>query len=90
MTYSVDISARAQRELRKVSEGMRSSFDAAFRVLADDPRPPAARRLGDSPAYRLRVGDYRLVYEVDGDVVRVVLVALGHRHSSYRWHGTRS
>lgn len=43
-------------------------------MLASDPRPPAARRLTGRPAWRLRVGDYRIIYTVENDVLLVVVV----------------
>jgi len=47
--------------------------------LATDPRPPAARALRGRPGSRVRVGDFRIVYAVADDVLRVVAVAPGHR-----------
>jgi len=47
--------------------------------LATDPRPPAARALRGRPGSRVRVGDFRIVYAVADDVLRVVVVAPGHR-----------
>lgn len=51
--------------------------------MADDPRPPAARPLRGRPAFRVRVGDHRIIYTVTDDVLLVVVVALGHRREVY-------
>jgi mRNA interferase RelE/StbE len=88
VTYRVDVTPTARRALRKVTGQMRRRLEAAILLLAEDPRPPAARRLADSPAYRVRIGDYRIVYEVHDDVLLIVIVTLGHRRDVYsRWHG---
>lgn len=52
--------------------------------LADDPRPPGSKKLVGSDDWRIRVGDYRVVYAVDDDVVVVVVVRVSHRSSAYR------
>ena len=88
MTYRVEVAPRAARALRKVTGPMRRRLEAAILLLAEDPRPPASRRLAGSPAYRVRIGDYRIVYEVRDDVLLIVIVTVGHRGDLYaRWHG---
>jgi mRNA interferase RelE/StbE len=52
-------------------------------LLAQDPRPPASRPLRGRPGYRVRVGDYRIIYTVADDVLLVVVVTLGHRRDVY-------
>jgi mRNA interferase RelE/StbE len=73
--------AKAYRRLQKpVKDRVRAAIDA----LADDPRPPGAVKLAGRDDYRVRVGDYRLVYAID-DSDRVVLVArIAHRRDVYR------
>lgn len=48
-----------------------------------DPRPPASRPLRGRDGYRVRVGDYRILYAVQDDVLRVIVVTLGHRRDVY-------
>jgi mRNA interferase RelE/StbE len=58
---------------------------AAIDLLADDPRPPACRKLkGEDNAYRVRVGDYRIVYEILDDRLVIHVVQIGHRRDVYR------
>jgi mRNA interferase RelE/StbE len=52
-------------------------------LLAEDPRPPGARALQGRPGLRVRVGDYRIIYTVEDDVLLVVVVRLGHRRDVY-------
>ena len=60
-------------------------MQAAIELLATDPRPPGATKLsGREGEWRVRTGDYRVVYEVDDGVLRVLVVAVGHRRDIYR------
>ena len=72
---------------RSGAEETRSSGSARVRgaiaLLAQDPRPPASRPLRGRPGYRVRVGDYRIIYTVADDVLLVVVVTLGHRRDVY-------
>jgi mRNA interferase RelE/StbE len=53
-------------------------------LLAQDPRPPASRPLRGREGYRLRVGDYRLIYTIDHGILRIVIVTIGHCHDVYQ------
>jgi mRNA interferase RelE/StbE len=55
----------------------------AIELLAVDPRPPASRRLVGRPAYRVRVGDYRILYNVEDDMLVIVVFRLAHRRDAY-------
>ncbi len=87
--YRVRLARRAERGLRRIRVGDSRGYQrvaAAIRSLADDPRPPGATKLSpfDPPAWRLRVGDYRIVYEVDDDRVLVIAVNVAPRGEVYR------
>ncbi|HYQ73908.1 type II toxin-antitoxin system RelE family toxin [Cellulomonas sp.] len=84
MTYRVDIRPAAVRALRKVDHQDRPRIQAAIALLARDPRPPGARALRGRDGYRVRVGDYRILYTVDDGVLVVVVVTLGHRREVYQ------
>lgn len=83
MTYRVDVRPAAVRALRRVDHQDRPRIQAAIALLAEDPRPPAARALRGRDGYRVRVGDYRILYTVDDEVLVVVVVTLGHRREVY-------
>jgi len=70
--------------LRKLDREIRPRIEGAIALLAEDPRPPASRPLGGRDGYRVRVGDYRIIYTVQDDVLLVVVVTLGHRREVYR------
>lgn len=59
--------------------------DAAIRQLADDPHPPGSKKLkGTDDLYRIRAGDYRILYTVEGRRLVVLVVNVGHRRDVYR------
>jgi mRNA interferase RelE/StbE len=71
------------RALRKLDPQVARRIQAAVALLAEDPRPPASRPLRGRPAWRVRVGDYRVIYTIEDDVLLVVVVTLGHRRDVY-------
>jgi len=85
VTYAIEVLPAAERALRKVHPEIRARIRGAVLKLATDPRPPGARALKDRPGYlRVRVGDYRILYTVEDDVLKVIVVRLGHRRDIYR------
>jgi len=85
VTYSIEVLPAAERDLRKVHPQMRARIRGAVLKLAVDPRPPGARALKDRPGYlRVRIGDYRVIYTIKDDVLRVVVVRVAHRRDVYR------
>ena len=84
MSYRVSILRRAQKELADLPSGAYTRVRDRIRQLADDPRPAGATKLIGRPAWRLRVGDYRIVYEIRDDTQDVVIVHVGHRRDVYR------
>jgi mRNA interferase RelE/StbE len=81
--YRVELRPAAVRALRRLDPPMRRRMQGAIGLLAQDPRPPAARALKGRPGLRIRVGDYRIIYAVADDVLLVVVVTLGHRRDVY-------
>lgn len=81
--YRIELRPAAVRALRKLDPSVRHRIQGAIALLAQDPRPPAARALQGRPGLRVRVGDYRIVYTVADDVLLVVVVTLGHRREVY-------
>lgn len=83
--YQVLLERLAERDLRRLADDMHDRVIEAIQSLADDPRPPGCRKLaGTKDDWRIRVGDYRVVYEI-ADVVRIVRVhRVRHRRDVYR------
>ena len=84
MSYEVRLLPSAIRTLRKLSPEAKRRVQAVIELLAEDPRPPAAKRLTARPEWRVRSGDYRVLYRIEDDVLTVVVVDLGHRREIYR------
>ena len=82
--YRIDFRPAALRELRKVDRSMQPRIQGVIALLAQDPRPPASRPLRGRDGYRLRVGDYRILYKIDDGVLLIVVVTIGHRRDVYR------
>lgn len=86
--YSVGVSKQAERGLRLIRRGDPVTYRrlvAAIRDLAEEPRPPGCVKLTgfDPPAWRIRVGGYRVVYDVDDERVTVVVINLAPRGEVY-------
>lgn len=71
------------RVLRKLDPPVQKRLHAAIALLAQDPRPPSSRPLKGRPGYRVRVGDYRVIYTIHDDVLLIVVVTVGHRRDVY-------
>ena len=84
MAYSVGVERRAQKQIARLSAEMQDRVEAALRALAEEPRPPGCRRLTNRGGWRIRVGDFRIVYEIDDDQRAVTVFRVGHRRDVYR------
>ena len=84
MTYTVNILRSAQKQLAKINREDQRRIISAIRDLANDPRPVGSKKLSGRDAWRIRIGDYRVIYEIDDDELLVLVVTLGHRREVYR------
>ena len=84
MTYEVRLAPAAVRQLRKLGPPGRRRVQAAIDLLAEDPRPPGARQLvGGAGEWRVRTGDFRIVYDIRDGELLVLVVKVGHRRDVY-------
>lgn len=85
MDYEVAFKPRAERALQQLPEQVQRRIVLAVRGLRTDPRPPGAIKLqGVDDLWRIRVGDYRIVYTIDDGKLLVLVVRLGHRRDIYK------
>jgi mRNA interferase RelE/StbE len=85
MTYRIEIKRSARKSFLGLPKSIQMRMGAAINELAANPRPPGSRKLtGSSVLYRVRIGDYRVVYEIHDDRLVVVVIRLGHRREIYR------
>ena len=84
MTYAVLIERRAQRALAKIAQPRRDRIIAAIQRLGDEPRPAGVKKLSGREAWPIRVGAYRVLYEIRDSQLIVLVVDVGHRRGIYR------
>ena len=84
MTYQIVLAPSSARQLRKFDPDIRRRIQAVLELLAENPRPPAATQLvGGAGEWRVRTGDYRVVYEIDDGRLRILVLRMGHRREVY-------
>lgn len=86
MIYRIELRPAAVKALRSIPQQHTNRIRGAIALLATNPRPPGAKKLRSRDAYRVRVGDYRIIYTVEDDVLLIVVLALGHRQGIYGRH----
>ena len=84
MTYSIDILRVAQKQLAGIDRIQQQRIIDAVRALASDPRPSGCKKLSGRPAWRIRIGPYRVIYEIHDDRLLVLVVTIGDRKDVYR------
>ncbi len=83
MSYQILVLPAAARAIKKLPPEAKRRIQAAVELLAEDPRPPAAKKLTGRPEWRVRTGDYRVLYRIQDDVLTVVIVHARHRREVY-------
>lgn len=84
MTYRVEILPSARRQIKKLPSDVQIKVRQAIVELTSEPRPISALKLTGRNAYRIRLGNYRVIYEIYDEVLIVTVVAVGHRRDVYR------
>jgi mRNA interferase RelE/StbE len=84
MSYRVILSRSARKQMERISGEVETRVLARLSELEANPRPPGCKKLKNRDAWRIRVGDYRLIYEIHDKVLQVIVVTVGHRREVYR------
>ena len=84
MIYSILILRGAQKELSDLPKPTYERVKEAIRKLSDDPKPRGSRKLSGRDGWRIRVGDYRVIYEIDNKNSTVIILHIGHRQDVYK------
>ena len=84
MIYIIVITEYATRQLKKVNRQMVAKLKESIAALANDPRPYNHIKLTNVEAYRIRVGNYRIVYEINDNVLTVTVVEVSDRKETYK------
>ncbi|MHC4518210.1 MAG: type II toxin-antitoxin system RelE family toxin [Planctomycetota bacterium] len=82
--YAISILRRAQKELSDLPQQSYVRVRDAIRALAEEPRPPGSKKLTGRTGWRIRVGPYRVVYEIDDTDRLITIMHIGHRRDVYR------
>ena len=82
--YSITISKQARKQLRDIPRKDRLRISGAIELLGDNPSPPKALKLTNRDGYRLRVGDYRIIYIFNSNRLIILIINIAHRSAAYQ------
>lgn len=83
--HTVQLTRKAERSLRSLERTDQQRIRATIELLSDNPRPPHCIALtGENGVYRVRVGDFRILYEVLDEQLIILVIRIGHRRDVYR------
>jgi mRNA interferase RelE/StbE len=83
MPYQVQIRKSAQKQLDKLSDDIADDLLDVIEKLAANPRPMGFKKLKGRDGYRIRKGDYRIIYDIYDNVLTIDVIAVGHRREIY-------
>jgi mRNA interferase RelE/StbE len=84
-SYRVELTRSAEKDLRRIDKSQVAAIYRGLEGLAADPRPHGVKKLsGADRTYRIRLGDYRIVYEIEDDALVVLVIRVAHRKDVYR------
>lgn len=81
--YKIEIKRSAQKEIKKLPDTVLKRVVEKITSLAQDPRPDGCKKLSGEEKYRVRVGDYRILYSIKDDVLLIYVVKVAHRKDVY-------
>ena len=84
MRYRVILPKSVRKELDRLPEDIANRILARLAGLETNPRPADVKKLKGRDAWRIRVGDYRVIYEIHDRVLQVIVITVGHRREVYR------
>jgi mRNA interferase RelE/StbE len=84
MSYKVSLKKSVIKILTKINEPYYSNLKDAIFNLAENPRPNGYKKLKGRDAYRIRVSDYRIIYEINDEILLIDIIELGHRKEIYK------
>jgi mRNA interferase RelE/StbE len=82
--YRIELRRKAQRSLDKLPKSDFTAIIEAVKNLAESPRPKGVEKIKSAGLWRIRYGDYRIVYSIDDDNKIIVILRIGHRREIYR------
>jgi mRNA interferase RelE/StbE len=85
LKYRIEIKRSAAKALKKISKPEQKRISKAIDNLAENlPNSNTTKMKGDNPFHKIRVGDYRVIYEIQDDILLILIIKIGHRKDIYR------
>ncbi|HEV7925191.1 MAG TPA: type II toxin-antitoxin system RelE/ParE family toxin [Verrucomicrobiae bacterium] len=84
MKFQVILPKSVQKELNRLPDEITNRILARLAGLETNPRPPDVKKLKGRAAWRIRVGDYRVIYEIHDRILQIIVLTIGHRGNIYR------
>ena len=84
VNYRIQIRRSAEKELERISQKDRKRIIERILALEKDPRPAGVKKLSGEEKYRVRQGSYRILYEINDELITIVVVRIAHRRDAYR------
>ena len=85
MLYRIELSKPAVRQFEKLSKAVQTRLKPRIDALTRDPCPQGVKKLvGENELYRLRVGDYRIIYQIQDKILLILVLRVGNRNEVYR------
>ncbi len=81
--YTISIKKSAEKELKSLSAEMYLRIRKSIFSLAENPRPNGCKKLKGKESYRIREGDFRIIYEIKDDILVIMVIKIGHRKEVY-------
>ncbi len=84
MRYQIILPKSVQKELDRLPDEIVSRILTRLSALETNPRPPDVKKLKGRDAWRIRTGDYRVIYEIRDRALQIIVITVGHRREIYR------
>jgi mRNA interferase RelE/StbE len=85
MSYQIEFSKRAAKQFKALTLDIQQRLQPKIDALGEEPRPSGVVKLeGEDELYRIRIGDYRVVYQIQDQILQVLVLRVGHRRAVYR------
>lgn len=82
--YKIEVKKSAEKELRKIPKKELIKIIDQIGSLSDNPHPPGSKKLTNQEKYRIRIGNYRVLYKVEDEILTIFVIKVGHRKEIYR------
>ena len=84
MPYQIIIERTARKDIQKINQPDQVRVIQSIELLADEPRPEGCKKLKGREAWRIRVGNYRVIYEILDNLLIITVITVGHRRDVYK------